>query len=50
MQGLLFGVAAADVATFAAVAGLVVLVASVACVGPARRAMQVNPILTLRQG
>jgi len=49
MQSLLFGVAATDVATFAAVTGLVVLVASVACVVPARRAMQVSPILTLRQ-
>ncbi len=50
MRGLLFGVAAADAATIAAVAGLVVLVASAACVVPARRAMGVNPILTLRQG
>jgi putative ABC transport system permease protein len=49
MRGLLFGVAAVDVATFAAVAGLVVLVAAVACVAPARRAMRVSPILTLRQ-
>ena len=48
MRGLLFGVAADDVATFAAVSGLVVLVASVACVVPARRAMQVDPILALR--
>ena len=49
MRGLLFGVAADDVATFAAVAGLVVLVASLACVVPARRAMRVSPILALRQ-
>jgi putative ABC transport system permease protein len=49
MRGLLFGVAADDVATFAGVVGLVGLVASVACVVPARRAMGVSPILTLRQ-
>ncbi len=49
MRGLLFGVAAVDFTTFAAVAGLVVLVAAVACVVPARRAMRVSPILTLRQ-
>jgi ABC-type lipoprotein release transport system permease subunit len=49
MRGLLFGVAAADVATIAGVAGMVVLVAFAACVVPARRAMAVSPILALRQ-
>jgi putative ABC transport system permease protein len=49
MRGLLFGVAADEPATFAAVSGLVVLVAFVACVVPARRAMRVNPIVALRQ-
>jgi putative ABC transport system permease protein len=49
MRGVLFGVTAADPATFGSVAGLVAVVASVACVVPARRAMRVSPIQALRQ-
>ena len=48
MQGLLFGVAARDLSTFAAVSLLLTLVALGACWVPARRAMRVDPIVALR--
>jgi putative ABC transport system permease protein len=48
MSGLLFSVSASDPATFAAVAGLVVLVAMFACYIPARRAAKVDPMVALR--
>ena len=48
MQALLFGVDALDVTTFAAVAGLLALVALLATSGPAWRAARVDPSEALR--
>ena len=48
LSSLLFGVAADDFATFAAVATLFLAVALVACYLPARRAMRVDPLVALR--
>lgn len=48
MQALLFGVDALDVTTFAAVAGLLALVALLATSGPAWRASRVDPSEALR--
>ena len=47
-QSLLFGVSALDPLTFAAVVLIVLVVASVACYVPARRAITADPVVALR--
>ena len=48
MSSLLFGVSAVDPATFVAIPVLLIAVALAACYVPARRAMRVDPLQTLR--
>jgi putative ABC transport system permease protein len=48
LQNLLYGVAASDPVTFAAVAGLLGVIALAACYLPARRAARLDPIVVLR--
>ena len=48
LKSVLFGVAASDLATYAAVTLLLCLVSLIACYLPARRAMKVDPMVALR--
>jgi putative ABC transport system permease protein len=48
MQSLVFGMSASDPLTFASVAGVLLLVAAVACYVPARRASRMDPMRALR--
>jgi putative ABC transport system permease protein len=50
MAGLLFGVTATDVPTFAAMALVIGVVGFLACYVPARRAARVDPLMALRRG
>jgi putative ABC transport system permease protein len=49
LASLLFGVSAADPATFVAVVALVVAAGLVACYVPARRAARIDPVAALRE-
>lgn len=48
LSGLLFGVAAGDLTTFASISALLIVVSVVACYLPARRAMRIDPLQALR--
>jgi len=48
MASLLFGISATDVVTFGLVPVLLIVVAFVACLIPARRATTVDPQIALR--
>jgi len=48
LSGLLFGVGAVDVTTFATISLLLVFVSLLACYLPARRAMRIDPLSALR--
>jgi ABC-type antimicrobial peptide transport system permease subunit len=48
LRGLLYEVAPADPLTIAAVALTLLVVSAIACLGPARRAMRIDPVEALR--
>ncbi|HSE25102.1 MAG TPA: ABC transporter permease [Pyrinomonadaceae bacterium] len=48
ISSLLIGISSYDIATFAAVSGLLTFVALIACYLPARRATKVDPLVALR--
>jgi len=48
LQGLLFGIKPTDASTFGMMAAVLAISSLVACLGPARRAARVDPIVALR--
>ncbi len=48
IEGMLFGVTATDVLTYAIITAVLIVIAMVACYLPARRASRVDPIIALR--
>ena len=50
LSGFLYGTAPSDPLTFLGVAGVLVMTAALACAVPARRALRVDPMITLRDG
>jgi ABC-type antimicrobial peptide transport system permease subunit len=50
LSGFLFGVSDHDPATFVVVPIVLLTVAAIACVVPARRAAKVDPLIVLRSG
>jgi putative ABC transport system permease protein len=50
LQGLLFGIKATDSLTFAAVVAIMMISALVACLLPAERAANADPVVALRMG
>ena len=48
LEGMLFGVKATDASTFGVMASALAISSLVACLGPARRAAKVDPIIALR--
>jgi putative ABC transport system permease protein len=48
LQSLLFDITATDIATYAAISLLVLLISVIACVIPARRAATLDPVLALK--
>ncbi|MGA2185921.1 MAG: FtsX-like permease family protein [Bryobacteraceae bacterium] len=48
LAGMLFGVTATDPAVFTVTPGVFLLVALTACLAPVRRALRVDPAVTLR--
>ncbi len=48
MSNIIYGVSAADLVTFGGIGALMCIITSLACYIPARRAMQVDPMIALR--